>query len=121
MGNRVGNYDFFESSAGQKVLDRLAELGIDPKSENYAPDPSAASEGLPLVGKTFVITGTLSAPRPEFKALIEANGGKVSGAVSSKTNYLLAGEGGGSKQTKAESLGVPVIGEEELNSLIGGD
>lgn len=110
---------FFESSAGRKVLDRLEELGIDPKSENYAPDPTSASEGLPLVGKTFVITGTLSIPRPEFKALIEANGGKVSGSVSSKTNFLLAGEGGGSKQTKAESLDVPVIGEEELNTMLG--
>lgn len=109
---------FFESPAGQKVLDRLNRLGIDPKSGNYAPDPSTATVGLPLAGKTFVITGTLSAPRPEFKALIEAQGGKVSGSVSSKTNFLLAGEGGGSKQTKAESLGVPVISEEQLNSMI---
>lgn len=109
---------FFQSEAGQTVLEKLAELGINPKADNFAPDPDAASEGLPLVGKTFVITGTLSAPRPEFKKLIEANGGKVSGSVSSKTDFLLSGEGGGSKQTKAESLGVPVIDEEALNSLI---
>ena len=109
---------FFESEAGETVLAKLAELGIDPQSDNHAPDPAAASEGLPLVGKTFVITGTLSAPRPEFKKLIEKNGGKVSGSVSSKTDFLLSGEGGGSKQTKAESLGVPVIGESKLNELL---
>lgn len=109
---------FFQSEAGQIVLEKLAELGINPRADNFAPDPDAASEGLPLVGKTFVITGTLSAPRPEFKKLIEANGGKVSGSVSSKTDFLLSGEGGGSKQTKAESLGVPVIDEEALSSLI---
>ncbi len=109
---------FFQSEAGQVVLARLTELGIDPKSDNYAPDPGAASEGLTLVGKTFVITGSLSAPRPEYKKLIEANGGKVSGSVSSKTDFLLSGEGGGSKKTKAESLNVPVIDEEALQAMI---
>lgn len=109
---------FFQSEAGATVLEKLHELGIDPKSDNFAPDPVAATEGLPLVGKTFVITGTLSAPRPEFKKIIEANGGKVSGSVSSKTDYLLSGEGGGSKQTKAESLGVPVIDEDALSDLL---
>lgn len=109
---------FFESDGGHHALERLRDLGIDPQSENYAPDPATASAGLPLVGKTFVITGTLSAPRPEFKSLIEQNGGKVSGSISAKTDYLLAGEGGGSKQTKAESLGVPVIGEDELNAML---
>lgn len=109
---------FFQSEAGQTVLTKLAELGIDPKSDNFGPDPDAATEGLPLVGKTFVITGALSAPRSEFKKLIEANGGKVSGSVSSKTGFLLSGEGGGSKQTKAESLGVPVIDEETLQAML---
>jgi DNA ligase (NAD+) len=65
-----------------------------------------------------VITGTLSVPRQEFKKLIENNGGKVSGAISSKTDFLLSGEGGGSKQTKAESLGVPVINEIALNEML---
>lgn len=110
---------FFQSPGGQHALEKLGELGIDPKSHNYAPDPTASSADLPLVGKTFVITGTLSAPRPEFKSLIEQHGGKVSGSVSSKTHFLLAGEGGGSKQTKAESLGVPVIGEDELKEMLG--
>ena len=109
---------FFQSEAGKTVLAKLTEIGIDPKSDNFAPDPVAATEGLPLVGKTFVITGTLSAPRPEFKKIIEANGGKVSGSVSSKTDFLLSGEGGGSKQTKAESLGVPVIDEVALDEML---
>jgi len=109
---------FFESEAGQTVLAQLRELGIDPKSNNYAPDPAAAMAGLSLAGKTFVVTGTLSAPRPEFQKIIEANGGKVSGSISAKTDFLLLGEGGGSKRTKAESLNVPIIGEEEFRALI---
>ncbi|MGC6467323.1 MAG: NAD-dependent DNA ligase LigA [Akkermansiaceae bacterium] len=110
---------FFSSEAGINVVSRLRELEINPRSDNYAPDPEAAMEGLPLAGKTFVVTGTLSSPRPEFKKIIEANGGKVSGSISSKTDYLLSGEGGGSKRTKAESLEVPIIDEEEFRSLIG--
>jgi len=110
---------FFSSEAGINVVSRLRELEINPRADNYAPDPEAAMEGLPLAGKTFVVTGTLSSPRPEFKKIIEANGGKVSGSISSKTDYLLAGEGGGSKRTKAESLEVPIIDEEEFRSLIG--
>ena len=109
---------FFRSEAGQTVLEKLRELGINPKSDNFAPDPTASTEGLQFTGKTFVITGTLSAPRQEFKKLIEKNGGKVSGAISSKTDFLLSGEGGGSKQTKAESLGVPVINEIALNEML---
>ncbi len=109
---------FFRSEAGQTVLEKLRELGINPKSDNFAPDPTASTEGLRFTGKTFVITGTLSAPRQEFKKLIEKNGGKVSGAISSKTDFLLSGEGGGSKQTKAESLGVPVINEIALNEML---
>jgi len=57
--------------------------------------------------------------RDGMKALIESKGGKVSGSVSSKTHYLLAGDGGGSKRDKAEKLGVPVIDEAELRRMIG--
>jgi DNA ligase (NAD+) len=109
---------FFQSKAGKTVLVKLRELGIDPKSDNFSPAPTAVTEGLLFTGKTFVITGTLSAPRQEFKKLIEDNGGKVSGSISSKTDFLLSGEGGGSKQTKAESLGVPVIDEVALNKML---
>ena len=109
---------FFRSKAGKTVLAKLRELGIDPKSDNFAPNPATATKELRFIGKTFVITGTLSAPRQEFKKLIEGNGGKVSGSISSKTNFLLSGEGGGSKRTKAESLGIPVIDEIEINKML---
>lgn len=73
-----------------------------------------------LLGKTFVITGTLSQPREHFKALIESNGGKVSDSVTKKTDYLVCGEDAGSKLPRAKKLGVSVIGEDELLELISG-
>jgi len=109
---------FFRSEAGQTVLQKLADLKIDPVSDNYAPKPlSEATNDFPFVGKTFVLTGALSAPRSEFKKLIESLGGKVSSSISSKTDYLLAGEGGGSKRIKAESLQVEIIDEEHFEKL----
>lgn len=112
--------DFFQSSAGAAVLRRLADLGIDPRSDNHRPKPSedVAGTGKPLAGKTFVITGTLSAPRDDIAARILAAGGKVSGSVSKNTSYLLAGEGGGSKFDKAQTLGVSILNEVELESLL---
>ncbi len=111
---------FFRSEAGQHVLERLRELEIDPESDNYLPVLAEADlSSLPLVGKTFVITGTLSVDRDEMKAIIEGKGGKVTGSVSAKTSYVLAGEGGGSKRDKAEKLGVAIISEEDLNGMIG--
>ena len=114
--------DFFQSAAGAAVLGRLVELGIDPQSDNFGPKPSEDLGGAdkPLVGKTFVITGTLSAPRDDIAARILSAGGKVSGSVSKNTHYLLAGEGGGSKLDKALTLGVAVIGEAELEGLLAG-
>jgi DNA ligase (NAD+) len=68
---------------------------------------------------TFVITGTLpTLSRNEASDLIKSNGGKVSGSVSKKTSYLLAGENAGSKLTKATELGVSVISEEDLRNLL---
>lgn len=110
---------FFKSEAGQHALARFKELGIDPISDNYLPIAAEADlSALPLAWKTFVITGTLSIDRDDMKALIESKGGKVSGSVSAKTHYVLAGEGGGSKRDKAEKLGVPIISEEDLQAMI---
>jgi DNA ligase (NAD+) len=111
---------FFKSDAGQLVLAHLSDLGIDPASDNYLPFPAEADlSNLPLAGKTFVLTGTLSIDRDAMKELIESKGGKVSGSVSAKTSYVLAGEGGGSKRDKAEKLGVTILDEDALQALIG--
>jgi DNA ligase (NAD+) len=73
-----------------------------------------------LAGKTFVLTGTLpSLTREEATALIERHGGKVTGSVSKNVHFLLAGDDAGSKLTKARSLEIPVITEEELRRMIG--
>lgn len=110
---------YFQSEAGQQALQRFAELGINPASDNYLPIPAEADlSHLPLAGKTFVITGTLSMDRDEMKALIESKGGKVSGSVSAKTHYVLAGEGGGSKRDKAEKLSVPILDEAALQAML---
>jgi len=108
---------FFRSEAGQHTLAHFAELGLNPTSNNFSPKPEEASH-LPLTGKTFVITGTLSESRDHFKDLIEKNGGKVSGSVSKNTDYLLAGESAGSKFDKATQLGVRILDEQALASLL---
>ena len=75
-----------------------------------------------LTGKTVVITGTLpTLGRKEAVELVEHYGGKVSGSVSKKTDYVLAGEAAGSKLTKAKELGITVISEEELREMLGGN
>ena len=107
---------FFKSEAGRQLLERLGALGIHPQSPTYHPQPPESS--LPLAGKTFVITGTLSQERDAIKEFIESRGGKVSGSVSAKTSWLLAGEGGGSKRTAAEKLGVPILDEAGLAALL---
>ena len=110
---------FFTSEAGHHVITRLAELDIDPISDNYLPVAAEADlSTLPLAGKTFVITGTLSLDRDAMKEFIESKGGKVSGSVSAKTDYVLAGEGGGSKRDKAEKLQIPILDEIALQKLI---
>ena len=72
-----------------------------------------------LAGKTVVVTGTLpKLSRNEAKALIESHGGKAAGSVSKKTDYVLAGEAAGSKLTKAQELGIPVLSEAEFLALL---
>ncbi|MDG2123866.1 MAG: NAD-dependent DNA ligase LigA, partial [Verrucomicrobiales bacterium] len=103
---------YFESGAGRHTLAKLQGLGIDPASANYAPGPpTAETSDAPFAGTTWVITGTLSQSRDHFKNLILENGGKVSGSVSKKTDYLLAGENAGSKRAKAEASGTRIIDE----------
>lgn len=109
--------DFFNSEIGKKVIDRFHELGIDPVSNNHA-RISSESCVMPLFGKTFVITGSLSKDREDFKAIIETHGGKVTGSVSKKTDYLLAGKNAGSKIDKAMALGVKVLDEDQFLDMI---
>ena len=110
--------DYFASPAGGAVLSRLAALGIQPRGEKAA----GKKEGLPLAGKTFVLTGTLpSMTREEASARIEALGGKVSGSVSRNTSFVLEGAEAGSKLEKARDLGVRVIDETEFLKMVGTD
>ena len=112
--------NFFNSAEGKASLEQLALLKIEPISDNFSPIPveSSASDS-EFSGKSFVITGTLSQPRPSFKKIIEANGGKVTGSVSAKTDFLLAGEKTGSKADKAKNLGVTILDEAAFSKLLG--
>jgi DNA ligase (NAD+) len=109
--------DFFASAAGKKILRRLKELGIQPKSEKVSPKKA---DELPLTGKAFVLTGTLpSMTREEATEKIEALGGHVTSSVSKKTNYVLAGAEPGSKFDKAKELGVRIIDEAAFRKMLG--
>ena len=108
--------NFFASAAGKKILQRLKQLGIQPKSEKVSARKVAE---LPLAGKTFVLTGALpSMTREEATEEIEALGGKVSSRVSKKTNYVLAGEDAGSKLTKAKQIGIRILDEAEFRKVL---
>ena len=107
--------DFFASAAGKKVLARIRELNIQPASEKAA--IAATAIGI-FSGKTFVLTGTLpTLTREAATAKIEALGGKVTGSVSKKTDFVLAGAEAGSKLTKAQELGVKILDEVEFLKL----
>jgi DNA ligase (NAD+) len=108
--------NFFASAAGKKILQRLKQLGIQPKSEQVSARKVAE---LPLAGKTFVLTGALpSMTREEATEEIEALGGKVSSSVSKKTNYVLAGEDAGSKLAKAKHIGIRILDEAEFRKML---
>jgi DNA ligase (NAD+) len=108
-------YKFLHSPAGEKLVAELRELGV-----KLTEDPPERPAGTDLTGKTFVVTGTLKKyARDEIEGLIKQLGGKATGSVSKKTDYLVAGENAGSKLDKAKSLGVKVLTEEEFQQLVG--
>jgi DNA ligase (NAD+) len=111
-------YDYFRSNQGRKIVEDLRALGIK-LTEEPRPKPAAAA-GADLTGKTFVVTGTLqNYSRDKIEDLIKSLGGKATGSVSKKTDYVVAGEEAGSKLAKARELGVAVLTEAEFDQLIG--
>ena len=108
-------YQYFHDTKSKELLERMQKHGV-----NMVRLQASGSDDV-LANNTFVITGTLpTMGRKEAAELIELHGGKVSGSVSKKTNYLLAGENAGSKLDKANALGVTVLTEEELLQMIHG-
>jgi DNA ligase (NAD+) len=115
VGPRIAEsiFKFFREPRNQQLVERLRAAGLQ---FNFV---SKRPTGGPLRGLTFVLTGSLpNLSRDEAKRLIEAAGGKVSGSVSKKTNYVVAGEEAGSKLDKAQELGVPIVSEDGLLDLI---
>lgn len=105
---------FFLDEENRSIVARLKEAGV-----NMSAEESEVLES-PISGKTVVVTGTLpTLGRKEAQELIEKYGGKAAGSVSKKTDYVLAGEAAGSKLTKAQELGIPVLNEEEFKTLLG--
>ena len=108
--------DYFASPAGKRVLARIRELGIRPQGEEFRAAAKAAGV---FAGKTFVLTGTLpTLTREEATAKIEAAGGKVTGSVSKKTDFVLAGAEAGSKLEKAQQLGIKILNESEFCAML---
>jgi DNA ligase (NAD+) len=108
-------HTFFRQPHNREVVERLKAVGVGWEEKEGAGDLSPK----PLAGKTFVLTGTLPVlSRDEAKELIEAAGGKVSGSVSKKTTYVVAGEEAGSKLDKARELGIEVIDESRLRGML---
>ena len=104
---------FFHDPLNRELIAQLRAAGV------HWDESIVERDAQPLTGKTFVLTGTLpNLKRDEAQALIEAAGGKVSGSVSKKTSYVVAGEEAGSKLVKAESLGIPVLDEEAFLQLL---
>jgi DNA ligase (NAD+) len=103
---------FFEDPGNRRMIRELDAAGVKPQ-------PPKVSAGGALAGKTFVLTGTISIPRNRAKDLIQEAGGNVASSVGAKVDYVVAGADPGSKLTKAEKLGVPVIDESELMRMLG--
>ena len=112
MAQSVQGYFALEST--RELIDELKQLGLKMKPSEQKP------KGGLFEGKTFVLTGTLpNMKRSEAAKLIEAHGGKTSSSVSKKTSFVVAGEEAGSKLTKAQSLGITILSEQELLDMLG--
>ncbi|HEX7926081.1 MAG TPA: NAD-dependent DNA ligase LigA, partial [bacterium] len=107
-------FDFFHDSKQLKLIRQCLKLGVDPQ-----PLEAGGRESAALSGKTVVITGTLSEPRNVWKDRLERAGATVTGSVSKKTDFLLAGESAGSKLDVAKEHGVRIVSEEEMAAMIG--
>ncbi|MBE9032394.1 NAD-dependent DNA ligase LigA [filamentous cyanobacterium LEGE 11480] len=108
--------DWFQVPENQQLIARLRAAGLQLKGEGKSTTPIVETA---ITGKTFVVTGTLpTMKRDEAKDYIKQAGGKVTDSVSKKTNFLVAGENAGSKLTKAQTLGLTILTEEELVALI---
>ena len=104
--------EFFSIAANRKLVEGLRQAGLTLSGQKK-------QRGTKLAGKTFVLTGTLAHfTRDEAKKMIEDAGGKVTGSVSKKTDYVVAGADAGSKLDKAKDLGVKVVDEKEMQQLL---
>ena len=113
-------HEFFQNPANRGSLERLREAGLN-FGERDPAAPANGTGGNVFAGTRWVLTGTLSQAREEITELILEKGGKVSGSLSNKTNFLLAGAEAGSKLEKAKVLGVKVVAEAEFRRMIGGE
>ncbi|WP_424494377.1 NAD-dependent DNA ligase LigA [Salinimicrobium sp. GXAS 041] len=117
IGERIAEsvVEFFAVEGNKKTVDRLKEYGVQLEISAE----KLANQTTKLEGQTFVVSGVFEMSRNDLKKLIEDNGGKVSGSISSKTSYVVAGENmGPSKLAKAENVGVPIIGENDFLKMI---
>lgn len=106
--------DYFSDEKNINLINRLKDLNLNMRY--LGEEVNTSNEN--INGKTFVITGTLSRPRDEIKEEIEGLGGNVTGSVTKKTDYVIAGDKAGSKLTKANELGIRVLTEEEYNNML---
>jgi DNA ligase (NAD+) len=106
-------HQFFQEPRNRQLIQRLEKWGVKPQVE-----PNHPAVDSKIAGSTWVITGTLSQPRETIAELISQRGGKVTGSVSKKTTYLLAGDAAGSKLDKAKELGVRIITEPEFRQML---
>ncbi|WP_336248682.1 NAD-dependent DNA ligase LigA [Stomatohabitans albus] len=114
-------HDWFATSHNAELVDRLIAMGM--RTTTDQPDPHAQPDGpTPLANMTFVLTGTLEAmTRQEAGAALAALGARISSSVSGQTTAVIAGDKAGSKRTKAEALGIPILGEDDLADLLAGN